>query len=88
MSIVGVYAAACNHFMIGPLMEKGLTLRAGQTPCQKYWDELLGYIESGKLSPEFIISHEPALTDASHSYKMFNEKLDGCLKVVMHPTPA
>ncbi|KAK9866928.1 hypothetical protein WJX84_008344 [Apatococcus fuscideae] len=88
VSIVGVYAATCNRFMIGPLMEKNLTMRAGQTPCQKYWDELLGYIESGKLDPTFIISHEPALTEATKMYKLFNDKQDGCLKVIMHPTAA
>lgn len=32
---VGVYAGLTNGFNIGALMEKGLTVKAGQTPCQK-----------------------------------------------------
>lgn len=34
ISVVGVYVGYCNHFGIGPFMEKGLTMRAGQTPVQ------------------------------------------------------
>ena len=32
-----------------------------------------------------VITHELPLTDAPHAYKIFNEKKDGCVKVVMHP---
>jgi len=46
--VVGVYVATINHFMFGPLFEKGLSLKAGQTPCQKYWPELLEIVTSGE----------------------------------------
>jgi len=36
VSILGVYAGTTNHFPIGALMEKGLTVRSGQSPTQKY----------------------------------------------------
>ena len=32
-----------------------------------------------------VITHELPLTEAPHAYKIFNEKQDGCVKVVMHP---
>ena len=32
-----------------------------------------------------VITHELPLTEAPHAYKIFNEKKDGCVKVVMHP---
>lgn len=38
----------CNHFNIGAFMEKCLTMRAGQTPVQKYWCKLLEMIEVGR----------------------------------------
>ena len=32
-----------------------------------------------------VITHELPLTEAPHAYKIFNEKKEGCVKVVMHP---
>jgi threonine dehydrogenase-like Zn-dependent dehydrogenase len=45
-----VYVGLCNHFNIGALMEKGLTVASGQAPVQRYWKQLLGMIEAGKLA--------------------------------------
>ena len=46
--LVADYAAHTNHFLIGALMEKGITLRGtGQAPVQKYWHELLEKLKSG-----------------------------------------
>jgi hypothetical protein len=108
-------------------------MRAGQTPVQKYWKNLLKMIQvtrsfqfsaapipaslvnpdrgsllplvvfacflillipwcdrtpslapqSGDLDPTFVITHRPPLSQASEAYKMFNNKTDGCVKVVM-----
>jgi len=63
--------------------EKGLTMKAGQTPCQKYWHKLLDMVESGKLNPQVVISHEGPLDAAPHLYKLFNDKQEDCVKV--HP---
>ena len=50
ISLVADYAALTNQFLIGALMEKGITLRGtGQTPVHKYWHELLEKVESGEL---------------------------------------
>ena len=49
ISVVGVYVASINHFMFGPLFEKGLSLKGGQTPCQKYWPKLFELIQTGRI---------------------------------------
>ena len=85
IAVVGVYAGVTNGFNIGAFMEKGLTMAAGQTPVQKYWKHLLGLIQDGTLHPEMIITHHVPLKNASEAYKMFNEKEDGCIKVVLKP---
>ena len=59
-------------------------MKAGQTPCQKYWHKLLDMIESGKLNPQVVISHEGPLTAAPMLYKLFNDKQDDCVKVRAH----
>ena len=45
ISIVGVYSGFTNHFNLGALMEKNLTVRGGQTPVQAYWHHLLKCIQ-------------------------------------------
>jgi threonine dehydrogenase-like Zn-dependent dehydrogenase len=87
IGVVGVYAGFCNHFNIGALMEKGLRMAAGQTPCQAYWHDLLDMIESGKLKPDTVTSHVMPLSAAAQGYKMFNDKneTDRCVKVVLKP---
>lgn len=82
---VGVYAATVNGLNIGAFMEKGLSMAAGQTPVQAYWFKLLDLIREGKLTPEMVITHELPLTQAAHGYKIFNEKTDNCVKVVLKP---
>lgn len=82
---VGVYAATVNGLNIGAFMEKGLSMAAGQTPVQAYWFKLLDLIKQGKLTPEMVITHELPLTEAAHGYKIFNEKTDNCVKVVLKP---
>jgi len=88
IGVVGVYAGFTNQFNIGAFMEKGLAMAAGQTPCQKYWPVLLPLIEKGMIDPSFVISHEMDLEKAPEGYKIFDQKTDGCIKVVLHPNPA
>ncbi|KAK9818313.1 hypothetical protein WJX72_010423 [[Myrmecia] bisecta] len=85
IGVVGVYAQDTNGYHIGAFMEKGQSTAAGQTPCQKYWPELLKKVEKGELHPEMVITHQLALDDAPYAYQIFNDKLDNCKKCVLHP---
>lgn len=83
IGVVGVYAGFTNHFNIGAFMEKGLKMGAGQTPCQAYWNDLLKWTKEGKLKPDAVITHHLPLSEAAKGYKIFNDKEDDCLKVVL-----
>lgn len=85
LSIPGVYTAFVNVFMMGPAMNKALTFKTGQTHVQKYLPQLLGLIEEGKIDPSFVITHNVNLVEAPAAYKMFNEKKNDCIKVVLRP---
>ncbi|MFN6963398.1 MAG: zinc-dependent alcohol dehydrogenase [Pyrinomonadaceae bacterium] len=85
ISIPGVYVGAGDKIPIGALMNKGLTLKTGQTHMQKYMPKLLEKIESGEIDPSFIITHEVSLDDAPAMYETFKNKQDGCIKVVLKP---
>ncbi|MGN6151707.1 MAG: zinc-dependent alcohol dehydrogenase [Lysobacteraceae bacterium] len=85
ISVPGVYAGFIHGFMFGDAFEKGLTFRMGQTHVQKYMPELLDLILEGRLRPHELISHRMPLADAARGYAMFDDKIDFCRKIVLHP---
>ncbi len=64
-------------------MNKGLTFKMGQTHVQKYMPMLFDKIEKGEIDPSFIITHEMPLEAAPDGYKMFKNKEDNCIKIVL-----
>jgi threonine dehydrogenase-like Zn-dependent dehydrogenase len=85
VSIVGVYGGLMDKFPIGALMNRGLSIKAGQCHVHRYMRPLLQRIEDGEIDPSFIITHRLSLDDAVHGYDIFKQKQDNCLKVVLTP---
>ena len=85
ISVPGVYGGMIDKFPIGAAFAKGLTFKMGQTHVHKYMRLLLDKIRRGDIDPSFIISHRFTLDDAPRAYRMFREKEDECIKVVMKP---
>jgi threonine dehydrogenase-like Zn-dependent dehydrogenase len=85
ISMPGVYGGVTDKFPIGALMEKGLSVKSGQTHVQKYMPKLLKLILDGKLNTTFLISHRLSLEEAPRGYKMFKERQNEVTKVVLKP---
>ena len=85
VSIPGVYGGLADKIPIGALMNKGLTIKTGQTHVHRYVPELLDHIRSGRIDPSFVVTHRIPLSEAAHGYHIFREKKDGCIKVVLDP---
>ena len=85
VSIPGVYIGFADKIPLGTLMNKGLTIKTGQTHMQKYMEPLMSKIVDGGFDPSFIITHEVPLDRAPEMYKTFRDKEDGCIKVVLKP---
>ncbi|MBS1152162.1 MAG: fdm 4 [Myxococcaceae bacterium] len=85
ISVPGAYDGCNEKFPLGAFTSKGLTMKAGQTHVPRYMRPLLERIESGEIDPSFVITHELALEDAPEAYRMFRDKRQGCIKVVLHP---
>ena len=85
VSIPGVYGGMADKFPIGALMEKGLSIKTGQTHVQKYTEKLLQMILDGKIDTTFLISHRLPLEDAAKGYKMFKEQQNEVTKVILKP---
>jgi threonine dehydrogenase-like Zn-dependent dehydrogenase len=86
VSMPGVYAGQVGPLALGAFMNKGLTLKTGQTHMLRYMQPLLERIENGEIDPSFIISHRTtSLEDGPGLYDTFRDKKDGCTKVVLKP---
>jgi threonine dehydrogenase-like Zn-dependent dehydrogenase len=85
ISIPGVYIGLLDKIPMGAAMNKGLTMKMGQTHVQRYLEPLLKKIEAGEIDPSFVVTHRIKLQDAPGAYKTFRDKKDGCIKVVIKP---
>ena len=85
LSVPGVYAGLVDKIPFGALMQKGLTLRTGQTHVNRWTADLLRRIEQGQIDPSFVITHTVSLAEGPRMYRTFRDKEDGCVKVVLKP---
>ena len=85
LSIPGVYGGLADKIPLGALMNKGLTIKTGQTHVHKYVPKLLDYVRQGRIDPSFVVTHRLPLSQAPYGYEIFREKQDGCIKVVLDP---
>lgn len=85
LSVPGVYAGFSDKIPMGALMNKGLTLKTGQTHVNRWTDDLLRRIQEGQIDPSFVITHSVPLEQGPEMYKTFRDKQDGCVKVVLKP---
>jgi threonine dehydrogenase-like Zn-dependent dehydrogenase len=85
VSVPGVYGGFIDKTPIGSWFQKGLTMKGGQTHVHRYMQPLLSRIQGGEVDPSSIISHRVGIEDAPEAYRMFRDKQEGCVKVVMRP---
>jgi threonine dehydrogenase-like Zn-dependent dehydrogenase len=85
ISVPGVYGGVLDKVPFGAAMQKGLTFKMGQTHVHRYTSRLVDHIRNGDIDPSFVITHKLPLSQAPHGYKIFNEKKDGCIKIVLKP---
>lgn len=85
ISIPGVYAGLIDKVPFGALMNKGLTVKTGQTHMMRYMKPLLERVERGEIDPSFVISHRVPLSRAPEMYRIFRDKEERCTKVVLDP---
>lgn len=85
ISVLGVYPMHYDNFPVGQFFDKGLTLKGGQAPAQKYIDLLLNEVTKGNVKLDDIITHRLPLSQIAHGYDIFKRKEEGCVKVVLDP---
>jgi threonine dehydrogenase-like Zn-dependent dehydrogenase len=72
----------------GDAMNKGLTIRANQTPVKRQWPRLFEHVKSGVLKPSAVVTHRIPLEEIAEGYHLMSNKLDGCIKPLIIPNQA
>ncbi|HEY7351281.1 MAG TPA: zinc-dependent alcohol dehydrogenase [Terriglobales bacterium] len=85
VSIPGVYGGMLDKIPFGAAFGKGLIFKMGQTQMHKYTERLLKHIQQGDIDPSFVITHRFPLDKAPEAYRIFRDKQDECIKVVLDP---
>ena len=85
VSVPGVYGGFIDKMPMGAVVNKGLTIKSGQTHVQRYLKPLLDKISEGEIDPSFVITHRMSLEQAPEAYQIFRDKKDECIKVVLNP---
>lgn len=85
VSVPGVYIGFIDKVPMGAFVNKGLTMKTGQTHVQRYLRPLLEKVEAGAIDPSFVVTHRAPLERGPELYKTFRDKQDGCIKVVLNP---
>jgi threonine dehydrogenase-like Zn-dependent dehydrogenase len=83
VSVPGVYGGIMDKFPVGAFMEKGLTLKTGQTHVHRYLKLLLKLIEEGKIDTTFLISHHASLEQGPEMYKHWHDDQNSYTKIVL-----
>lgn len=82
VSLVGIGPARMDDFPIGKLFYKNLTLKAGLVPLNNM-DRLMKLIAEGRLNIAPLITHEIKLDDILEGYRIFKDRKDNCIKVMI-----
>ena len=85
VSVVGVHTEETFSFSPVEAYNKNLTYRVGRCPARRLAAELLPRVPG--LGGDFaaIMSHRMALDDGVEAYRIFDQKLDRCIKIALIP---
>jgi threonine dehydrogenase-like Zn-dependent dehydrogenase len=86
VSLAGVYGGAQDPMPMRLMFDRGITMRMGQCNVRRWVDDLLPRLtDRDVLGLRDLATHRMPLEEAPAAYAMFQQKRDGCLKVVLGP---
>jgi len=85
IAAVGVHHEAAFAFSPGAAYDKNLTYRIGRCPVRHYMEQLLPIAGKHETELAGLFTHRLPLDQAPLGYRIFDGKLDGCIKVLLAP---
>jgi threonine dehydrogenase-like Zn-dependent dehydrogenase len=83
ISMVGVNTEMILPISPGDIYNKNLTLKIGRCPARYFMEKLLPSVVAGKHDYSSIVTHRMDLKEGSDAYKMFANRNDHCVKIVL-----
>ena len=87
VSISGVYGGTADPMPMMDLFDKQVQLRMGQCNVKKWISDILPLVDdpSDPLGVLDLTTHTVPIVEAPDAYRTFQQKSDGCIKVVLKP---
>ncbi|MGC5052974.1 zinc-dependent alcohol dehydrogenase [Micromonospora sp. DT48] len=86
VSISGVYGGEVDPLPLMEMFDRGIQLRMGQCHVRRWTDEIIPLLtDEDPLGVTDLMTHRLPLEQAPQAYEMFQQKQDGCVKVVLAP---
>jgi threonine dehydrogenase-like Zn-dependent dehydrogenase len=87
VSLSGVYGGAADPMPLLQMFDKGIQLRMGQCHVKRWIDDLMPLVldDADPLGTSDLTTHRVPLDEGPVAYQTFQEKTDGCIKVVLKP---
>jgi threonine dehydrogenase-like Zn-dependent dehydrogenase len=86
ISLSGVYGGMADPLPMMTLFDKQIQLRMGQANVLRWVPDILPLLtDEDPLGVDTFATHHLPLEEAPHAYEIFQNKEDGCVKVVLHP---
>ena len=86
ISVIGVNMNMEFPYPMPLAFMKRLALKAALVSVPGTWDHLVPLIANGKLHPEQVFTHQLGLSQAAEGYRIFDNREDGVLKVLLDPS--
>ncbi|WP_339784578.1 alcohol dehydrogenase family protein [uncultured Imperialibacter sp.] len=84
ISSVGVHTASNFTFSPVDAYNKNITYKTGRCPARHYMSKLLPLLGDQQIDLSAIISHRLPLAQGVEGYRIFDQKLDKSLKIILH----
>jgi threonine dehydrogenase-like Zn-dependent dehydrogenase len=86
ISLSGVYGGMADPMPMMTLFDKQVQLRMGQANVKRWVPDILPLLtDEDPLGVDTFATHHLSLEEAPHAYEIFQNKEDGCVKVVLNP---
>lgn len=86
LSISGVYGGSIDPMPLMTLFDKQIQIRMGQANVKRWVPDILPLLQDDDvLGVESFATHQMPLGEAPRAYKIFQDKSDGAVKILLKP---
>jgi threonine dehydrogenase-like Zn-dependent dehydrogenase len=86
IGIIGVYPQTFDSYPIGVVMNKNVTVKAGNCNHRHYIPQLVELVTNGTVDPALLLTGNEPMTDVLAAYREFDRREPGWIKVALNPT--